>query len=64
MGETRTVLFENSKEAGKMSGFTDNYLKITMDYNPLLINEMAAVQLLQVNDKTEMISSTEVSELV
>jgi threonylcarbamoyladenosine tRNA methylthiotransferase MtaB len=64
VGETRTVLFENSKEAGKMSGFTDNYLKITMDYNPLLINEMAAVQLLQVNDKTEMISSTEVSELV
>ena len=64
VGETRTVLFENAKEAGKMSGFTDNYLKITMDYDPLLINEMAEVQLLAVNENTEMIASTEVSELV
>ncbi len=54
IGETRTVLFENSKEPGKMSGFTDNYLKITTAYDPLMINEMAAVELLQLNTETEM----------
>jgi len=64
VGETRTVLFENSKEAGKMSGFTDNYIKITTDYDPLLINEMGRVDLLAVNEKTEMQVSIEVSELV
>jgi hypothetical protein len=35
-----------------------------MDYDPLLINEIGEVQLLAVNEKTEMIASTEVSELV
>jgi threonylcarbamoyladenosine tRNA methylthiotransferase MtaB len=54
VGQTRKVLFENTKAAGKMSGFTDNYLKITTDYDPLMINEMAEVELLTINSETEM----------
>jgi threonylcarbamoyladenosine tRNA methylthiotransferase MtaB len=54
VGQTHKVLFENSKEAGKMSGFTENYLKITTDYDPLMINELANVELLSINADTEM----------
>lgn len=54
VGETRKVLFENTKEAGKMSGFTDNYLKITTAYDPLMINELAQVNLLNVTENTEI----------
>lgn len=54
VGKTRKVLFENSKEAGKMSGFTDNYLKITTDYDPLMINELSNVELLNITENTEM----------
>lgn len=54
IGQTRKVLFENTKEAGKMAGFTDNYLKITTDYDPLMINELADVELLKINEKTEI----------
>lgn len=64
VGQTHKVLFENSKEAGKMSGFTENYLKITTDYDPLMINELANVELLSINADTEMEVSIVESEVL
>lgn len=64
VGQTHKVLFENSKEAGKMSGFTENYLKITTDYDPLMINELANVELLSINAETEMEVSIVESEVL
>ncbi len=49
LGQVRTVLFENHTEKGLMSGFTDNYIKIETPYDPLLINELAPVELQGVN---------------
>lgn len=40
-----SVLFENEEKAGKMYGFTENYIKVETDYDPLLINEITTVRL-------------------
>jgi len=51
LGRRREVLFEASKEAGKMSGFTDNYVKIETDLQADLINQLSIVQLMDINEK-------------
>ena len=50
LDSTRTVLFEQSKEAGQMSGFTDNYVRVTLPLDTELLNTTAPVQLHQVNE--------------
>jgi len=50
-GQTRTALFEVSKNKDLMSGFTDNYLKIELPYNPEMINELGTVKLGAINEK-------------
>jgi threonylcarbamoyladenosine tRNA methylthiotransferase MtaB len=43
------VLFENEEKDGKMYGFTENYIKVEVDYDPLLINEITEVELTNIN---------------
>lgn len=42
---TAKVLFEEEEKGGKMFGFTENYIKIETDYDPLYINEITPVLL-------------------
>jgi len=49
LGTTRTVLFEDDVQNGVMQGFTENYVRVTAKYDPLLINESKQVQLTQFN---------------
>lgn len=51
VGKARTALFEVSKNKDLMSGFTDNYLKIELPYNPEMINELGKVRLEAINEK-------------
>jgi len=51
IGQTRKALFEVSKNKDLMSGFTDNYLKIELPYNPAMINELGQVRLEAINEK-------------
>lgn len=44
-GRQYQVLFENDIENGMMHGFTENYIRVAMAYDPLLINEIQTVQL-------------------
>lgn len=44
-----TVLFENDVEDGKMLGFTENYVRVSANYDPLLINELKKVRLVSIN---------------
>lgn len=46
-----TVLFENDLEDGKMHGFTENYIRVAAQYDPLLINELKPVRLTSINEK-------------
>ncbi len=45
LGQTRPVLFETSKLPGKISGFTDNYIKIESTLPESYINQVERVEL-------------------
>ncbi len=45
--QARPVLFEAENDDDKMYGFTDNYIKVETDYDPLLANEIRTVVLSQ-----------------
>ncbi|NQW43548.1 MAG: tRNA (N(6)-L-threonylcarbamoyladenosine(37)-C(2))-methylthiotransferase MtaB [Bacteroidetes bacterium] len=45
------VLFENEEKGTKMYGFTENYIKIEADYDPLYINETTSVLLTGINSQ-------------
>jgi threonylcarbamoyladenosine tRNA methylthiotransferase MtaB len=45
LDRTATVLFEEDIEEGRMHGFTENYVRVSAPYDPLLINELQLVQL-------------------
>ncbi len=49
LGETRLVLFEKSTEPGRMSGFTDNYVRVGMPLDEAAINSIQPVLLHAVN---------------
>ncbi len=50
LGQTRPVLFEQSKEQGLMSGFTDNYIRIEAPLDPARLNTIAPVRLQAINE--------------
>lgn len=56
LGESRPVLFEKSKTTGKMTGFTDNYIKIETAFDPLLMNEIKIVDLKNFNSEGQIIA--------
>lgn len=47
-GTSRPVLFEAKNQDGKMFGFTDNYIKVVVDYEERLVNQIAMVDLQKV----------------
>ncbi|WP_028521828.1 tRNA (N(6)-L-threonylcarbamoyladenosine(37)-C(2))-methylthiotransferase MtaB [Runella limosa] len=49
LGTERTVLFEDEVVDGNMQGFTENYVRVTAKYDPLLINEVKRLQLIEIN---------------
>jgi threonylcarbamoyladenosine tRNA methylthiotransferase MtaB len=49
LGKTYMVLFEEDIEDGKMHGFTENYIRVSAKYDPMLINELKRVQLESIN---------------
>jgi threonylcarbamoyladenosine tRNA methylthiotransferase MtaB len=51
LGKSASVLFENDVENGMMHGFTQNYIRVTAKYDPLLINEVKRVQLANINSQ-------------
>jgi threonylcarbamoyladenosine tRNA methylthiotransferase MtaB len=51
IGKEKTVLFEEDIEDGMMHGFTENYVRVSAKYDPILINELKKVRLAGINDK-------------
>lgn len=45
IGREDIVLFEEDIENGQMHGFTNNYVRVTAKYDPILINELKKVKL-------------------
>ncbi|MXN92236.1 tRNA (N(6)-L-threonylcarbamoyladenosine(37)-C(2))-methylthiotransferase MtaB [Flavobacterium sp. Sd200] len=50
LGTTRTVLFEGENREGYITGFTENYVKIKMPWNPELVNTLQEVKLLSIDE--------------
>ena len=48
--KTKTVLFESENKAGYIQGFTDNYVKIRMPWNPSYQNQLMEVSLNEIDD--------------
>ena len=51
IGKKGTVLFEDEIQNGQMLGFTENYIRVAVKYDPLLINETKEVQYVQLNEE-------------
>lgn len=49
IGSEANVLFENDVEKGNIHGFTENYIRVTAKYDPILINELRSVRLTGIN---------------
>ncbi len=50
IGKTFSVLFESENDGGMMHGFTENYVKVSCTYDPVLINEIQKVKLKFINE--------------
>ncbi|HET8837631.1 MAG TPA: tRNA (N(6)-L-threonylcarbamoyladenosine(37)-C(2))-methylthiotransferase MtaB [Flavobacteriaceae bacterium] len=50
LGKTKTVLFEGENKAGYIHGFTENYVKVKMPWNPELINTLHEVELSKIDE--------------
>ncbi len=59
INKTGNVLFENDVQDGMMHGFTENYIRISTNHNPSMINEIKQVRMTSINHKSLM----EVEEL-
>ncbi|MDX5320344.1 MAG: MiaB/RimO family radical SAM methylthiotransferase, partial [Bacteroidota bacterium] len=54
VGKTAVVLFEAEENKGRMFGFTENYVKVSTDYDPLLVNELVQVKLEGIGEEGDM----------
>ena len=43
-GTRRNVLFEHTRRGQQMHGFTENYIKLSAEFDPALINRMTEVE--------------------
>jgi threonylcarbamoyladenosine tRNA methylthiotransferase MtaB len=50
IGTNRTVLLETENREGYMHGFTENYVKIKMPWNPELANTLQKINLERIDD--------------
>lgn len=49
LGSTRVALFEAEEDNGMMYGFTENYVKVKVPFNPELVNSFQTVKLLEID---------------
>lgn len=54
IGNEASVLFENDVENGMMHGFTENYIRVTAKYDPVLINEVKSLRLTSIDNRGYM----------
>lgn len=55
-GKEKDVLFEAHKDKRKLTGFTDNYLKVELEYQDNLINTIGKVKLISLNNEGDFIA--------
>ena len=56
LGQVREVLFESTDRSGKMYGYTDNYLRVSVPYNTDYINQICKVRLVALDSEGNITS--------
>lgn len=56
------VLFESTQRNGLITGFTEHYVKVEVDYDPSLVNQIVAVNLLKFDQDAEVMKA-EIAQL-
>jgi len=51
LGSERVVLFEGENKKGYITGFTDNYIKVRMPWDPSLINTLHKASLEHIDEE-------------
>jgi len=51
IGSEHTVIFENDIEDGLMHGFTENYVRVGAQYDPMMVREMQRVRITKISEK-------------
>jgi threonylcarbamoyladenosine tRNA methylthiotransferase MtaB len=51
-----TVLFETENNKGHLHGFTENYIKVKVPFDPLLINQLKSLQLHSIDADGDMLA--------
>ena len=51
LGKSFEVLFESENKKGYITGFTENYIKIRMPWDPNLVNTLHKVKLQKIDDE-------------
>jgi threonylcarbamoyladenosine tRNA methylthiotransferase MtaB len=63
LGNSYPVLFEADHKEGFMHGFTPNYVKVKVKYDPVLVNELKTIKLLDILPEGE-VSIAEAEEIL
>ena len=56
LGQEREVLFESTDRSGRMYGYTDNYLRVSVPYNTEYINQICRVRLVALDSERNITS--------
>ena len=51
INKTRNVLFESENKYGYIYGYTDNYLRVRMPWNPELSNQLVSAKMKEIDDE-------------
>ena len=63
LGKDAVVLFEADQKEGFMHGFTSNYVKVKVKYDPILVNELKVVKLTEILPEGD-VGITEAQEIL
>jgi threonylcarbamoyladenosine tRNA methylthiotransferase MtaB len=63
IGKQAVVLFEDEIQNGQMLGFTENYVRVAVKYDPLLINETKEISYDHINE-SGLMEVTELEEVL
>ncbi len=64
IGQSRTVLFEQTHDEKVMTGFTDNYIKVSLPIDESMLNTTKMVRLNQLDEQCETVESSLVLQTV
>ncbi|MEQ6119036.1 tRNA (N(6)-L-threonylcarbamoyladenosine(37)-C(2))-methylthiotransferase MtaB [Reichenbachiella sp. MALMAid0571] len=63
IGSTATVLFEDDVDNGKIHGFTENYVRIEANYDPVMINQTRRIVMKGISENMTMQIESEITEM-